>query len=165
MGTVKKIQYTTAALFEDPMRDQKNGPTGAGTNVLRVTFRGPSGDIHIHDLPNGDFTLLNPTLQFLAYIGRRPSDLNGTKLEMSGVQIPVVRTGKDDYSVAKGVLEVGEERLEECVWGPLVGAETEPIEDGAAVEGGNDDNDTDSDVAEITVENDPDRRGLTIHTS
>lgn len=63
---------------------------------------------------NGGFTLQNPGLCVLAYMGAKPSDLDAAE----GVQIPLVIDQFMNPRVPDHVIDEGRERLAESAWGP-----------------------------------------------
>lgn len=157
-ATVEKVQLTQDVLYENEQPSQVNGPTGRGTHVIRIYLRGPSGGEWVEHLPNGGFDMGNPTLQFLAYVGAKLSDFDGHTLEVNR-QVPVLRTGEDEYAMSNDVLEVGAEMLEEVSWSPIVDHESDDPGSNAAPNGSDDDNDDDN----IRVINDDDSDGVTVH--
>lgn len=117
-GRVQSVTYMKAD-DQDPTHLASAGPKVNGIPVLRVEFA-YKGGTYTHDIPNGDFNVENPTLQFLAYLGLRPSDLDGQRLDVGSTTAPLVRTGENDYAIHADALEMGRERLEDVVWSPMV---------------------------------------------
>jgi len=159
MGNVERLTFLTDIVGEQQMTQPQAGPTGSGINLLRVLFEGPRGDMHTHDLPDGEFSTQNAALQFLAAIHKKPSDFDGMRLECS-TQIPVVRNGRDSYALDNQIIETGAERIQEVVWCPMIDYDAEDKdESGTATDG--DDDDTDADPIRATL--DDSSRGLTFH--
>jgi len=65
-GRLLAIQYREAAFYTG------DGRAGSA-DVVRVHFRTPDDECHHHDLPNGQWGLQNPALQFMAKWGYKPS--------------------------------------------------------------------------------------------
>lgn len=121
----EKYGEVTALIFrkadtDDPMHPASAGPKVNGAPVLRVVFE-YAGEEHTHDLPNGEFTLSNPALQFLAYVGLQPTDIDGNRYVPSQrLVVPVVRNGEDSYALHNEVLEAGAVNLQNADWTPTV---------------------------------------------
>jgi len=94
-------------------------PNGVGVkqSVLIIRFLGPDGDEHTHSVPNGEFGVQNPTMQFLASIDRKPSDIDGTDEDISDEkrQIPVVYDN-GTYHITQQPFTYGKQRLEKADW-------------------------------------------------
>lgn len=126
MARVVKLEY----------RDQ-NPKVAMDTSVFVVHLRGPDGEIHEHPLENPEWMIHNPTLQFMAVNGFKPSDIEGTAMNVAPSRsagatdsdgeaseevkdwqwlIPVAPDGDGGYLLAAHVLEGGIEALEDAEW-------------------------------------------------
>lgn len=107
------------------------------TSAFIVYLRGPDGEIHEHPLENPEWMIHNPTLQFMALYNFKPSDIEGTAMNVAGSSsdpaidsddesseevedanwlLPVAPDGDDGYLLAENVLEGGIEALEDAEW-------------------------------------------------
>jgi hypothetical protein len=116
MGRLTALQFAQKTVYTD------NGPMGL--DVMRVRFVAPDGDEYYHDLPNGDFTLSNKSLQFMAKWGYQPSGLgNGTHYDAYENQklIPIVHVGESEetdceYALAETAMKGAERLLKNAEW-------------------------------------------------
>lgn len=109
------IQQT--AIVEEVRFRNPHG-VGSGQSVLQIRFTAPDGSVRIHEVPNGNFTIENPALQFLAAIGLKPSDIDGTSYKPpSTVEVPVVADG-DGYVITQQPFTYGKQELEKARWIP-----------------------------------------------
>lgn len=176
---IERLRFTKAD-DQDPMHPASAGPKANGIPVLRVVFT-YGGSTYTHDVPNGEFRLDNPALQFLAYIGRKPSDWpdNSQTLELDQhIVVPVLRDGEDSYALSNEALEMGAEALENADWFPSdlmpEGDENDESVRHSNVGGGGDDDGGSPTRGQVSaqpqtklpegvgIENNPDERGLTI---
>lgn len=79
-------------------------------SVLRVFFE-VNGNVHHSDLLNTNWSVGNPTLQFMALYGLRPRDI-----DVGEYIIPVVHTGDNEYELAASAMSGGEAALEQAEW-------------------------------------------------
>jgi hypothetical protein len=87
--------------------------------VLRVYIRTPMRTVEHHDLPNGNYVVQNPALQFLALHGYKPSDIDGThmNIEADKVILPIAPMPADDsWGLAQDAMSGGEQALREAEW-------------------------------------------------
>lgn len=148
---------------QDPNHPASAGPKANGIEVLRVRFE-YDGEYYVHDIPNGNFRLDNPALQFMAYIRTKPSEFDGQSYKPSGhISVPVVRDGENSYALSNEALEVGAETLEKVVWSPDLEVRREDESDTDASQDGSDSDDDDGEDDKVEVENDPEEDGLTVH--
>lgn len=86
-------------------------------DILRVRFS-DGAETYTHDIPNGDFTLDNPALQFMGAIGVSPSTLEGAR----GRYVPIVDARDQDRygdkALSNILLTAGREMLEQQPWAP-----------------------------------------------
>jgi hypothetical protein len=106
IGRVVKLEYRDM----QPM-------TTMDTSVLVVHIRGPDGEMYEHPLENSEWSLHNDTLQFVALNDFKPSDIDGTAMDVEQWEwyTPVAPTG-DGFALAETVLDGGEEALREAEW-------------------------------------------------
>jgi len=132
MGRVVKLRY----------RDS-SPQMAADTSVFHVFFHAPDGEYYHHVLPNNSWSVENPTLQFMALNDIRPSDFDGTSLDVSDqhwlVQLAV---SGYEFRLHQNALSGGTAALEEAEWfAPHDGEESnsgqsEPIGGGSDDGGG-----------------------------
>lgn len=94
------------------------------TSVLRVHLRGPHGTEFHHDFQNGPWHVNNPTLQFLANHGYKPSDIDGTydNVEDDYWHVQVVWTEEYGYQIHQNAMSGAQEALNDAKWfGPSSG--------------------------------------------
>lgn len=172
-ANVEHLLYTKVD-DQEPNHLASIGPKANGASALRVEFT-YRGKTYTYDIANGDFRLDNSALQFLAYIGVKPSDFDGQSLSIDHTErVPIVRNGKDTYAIGVEALEMGADRLEDAVWFPTPDDEEGESSETAAHSGsggGDDDDDgsptrsgeADADVPDdVVIENEHNERGLTI---
>lgn len=155
-GDLVRATYT-----EIPTEPMEGGI--GGKDVLRVEFEDQNGETQSHDIPNGGFNVGNPTLQFLAFLDVRPSEMNGTSIDLSGYTAPLVRTGRNEYQLANDVLEIGESKLRDKPWAPIDNNRDDPQNGSQNDDSGGDDGGDGGDDDDITVVNRRDSRGLTVN--
>jgi hypothetical protein len=88
--------------------------------VLRVYFDGPNGTEY-HDIPNKTWTIDNHALQFMALWGFKPSDFDGTEIDLSDEPLALRLTQAPDHvdcewSLTKGAFVGGETALRNADW-------------------------------------------------
>jgi len=105
-GRVLRVQYRDA-----------QPKLAADTSVFEVTYVTPSGDTNTHELPNGEWLIGNHTLQFMAVQGIKPSDIDGTEMDVRGWHwvVPQVFDG-DEYKLHQLALAGGEKALRKAEW-------------------------------------------------
>lgn len=106
MGRVVSVQYYDAG-------QQLQG------DVFRVHIRIHTGELSHQDLPNGNWAVTNPTLQFMALHGLRPSNIDGTytNVEESRIVVPIApHEHQDGWGIARDALRGGREALEDAEW-------------------------------------------------
>jgi len=138
IGRLTALQFTQKTVYTD------NEPMGL--DVMRVRFVAPDGDEYYHDLPNGDFTLSNKSLQFMAKWGYQPTMLgNGTHYDAHDDQklLPIVYVGETEdadceYALAATALKRGESLLESAEWFAPHNESNEHTSQSAAAHGGSD---------------------------
>lgn len=121
-GTLLSIKYDTTPHDQDMSLAQVLGTApivGAisGTDSLRLRYTTPDGEETMH-LPNPNFGPRNPSVQFLAAIGLRPSDIEGeTHRFEHSPRIPLVYNDAEDrYMVAQTIIEHGKDQLVHADW-------------------------------------------------
>lgn len=107
MGRVVKLEY----------RD-KAPKMAADTSAFVVHIRGPDGEMHEHPLQNPEWMIHNVTLQFMAVNGFKPTDIDGTSMNVEDWQwlVPVSPDGDGGYLLAQHVLEGGVKALQDAEW-------------------------------------------------
>lgn len=107
MARVVKIEY----------RDQ-NPKVVTDTSAFVLHFRAPDGELYEHPLANTDWTLDNPTLQFMAKHNFKPSDINGTSMGVKDWQwlIPVVPDQHSDWLLAQNAMNGARAALQDAEW-------------------------------------------------
>lgn len=74
------------------------------------------GQTHTHNLPNVDWSLKTAALQFIAFIGKKPTDFDSTSMSLRG-EVPVEWSeDHQQYLISKNVLVAGAMRLKKCDW-------------------------------------------------
>lgn len=114
MGRLEGIQYREATFYTG------DGRVGS-IDVLRIHFRAPDGDYYEFDLQNGNWSLGNAALQFMALWGYQPSELDGTYHDAHDDQIlvpiaPLDQSTDPDWGLAETAMSGGREALEEAEW-------------------------------------------------
>lgn len=138
-GHVQRVTYTKVD-DNDPNHLAIAGPKGNGIPALVIEFE-YDGELYTHGITNASFSVKNPALKFLAFLGVKPSDFGDSQsLEVDDVRVPLARSGKKDYLINKEALEIGEERLKDTVWNPAI----------------------DYDEADIEINHDSDSRGMNV---
>lgn len=113
LGRLTALQYRRASFYTDDGREGQ-------VDVLRVHLRVPDGSEHYQDLPNGEWSLDNTALGFLALWGYRPSDIGGHDEAMRDAEpdltcVPVAPT-PDGWGLAQTALEGARDALESAEW-------------------------------------------------
>lgn len=91
-------------------------------SVLRVEFRAPDAQYYEQDLPNNRWDTGCPALQFLANWGYRPSEIDGTSMDVRDdkLHVPLAPMDPADptagWGLAEAALDGGETALEEAEW-------------------------------------------------
>jgi len=80
-------------------------------SLSRSTNGEVNGNVHHSDLLNTNWSVGNPTLQFMALYGLRPRDM-----DVGEYIIPVVHTGDNEYELAASAMSGGEAALEQAEW-------------------------------------------------
>lgn len=180
LAEVSRLSYTKADDMDDT-HPASAGPKANGIPVLRVEFI-YEGSAYTHDIPNGEFRFDNPTLQFLAFLGMKPSDIDGTHHELgTHIVAPVVRDGEDSYALSNEALEAGVEALDHVMWIETPDIDEDDESDESAPHssgggGGDDDGGSPTrgsadEIEEVElpdgvgVENEADERGLTVNVN
>lgn len=85
-------------------------------SVLRIVY-GVDGETYTHDLLNNGWNVKTPSLQFMAYIDKRPSDFGEScSIEIEkDISIPVVEF-VDGFLLHNDVLEEGGNKLMNKTW-------------------------------------------------
>jgi uncharacterized membrane protein YgcG len=100
MGRVVALQYVSKGIAD----------------VLRVHLRTHVDTMDYHDLPNGDYVVQCPALQFMALHGFQPSDLDTfTNVEDVQLLIPIAPIA-DGWGLARAAMEGGEDALRDAEW-------------------------------------------------
>lgn len=123
-GRVLTIRFTDVQSEQKAaVLDPIDGPQGGDIDVLEVRFRAPDGDIYTHNIPNGEYNIMNPAMQFIAYLGLRPTEIEGTYLDVSGEEfrVPLAATNDGEYVLNQQCLNTGQQRLVEASWFPYDG--------------------------------------------
>lgn len=107
MGRVVKLEY----------RDMQP-KMATDTSALVVHIRGPDGEMYEHPLENTEWMVHNPTLQFMAVNGFKPSDIDGTSMNVEDWQflVPVTSDLKGGYLLAEAALSNGVSALNDAEW-------------------------------------------------
>lgn len=89
--------------------------------VLRVHIRTHTGKMVHHDLPNGNYTVQNAALQFMALHGYRPSEIEGrtetyVNVEDDKLVIPIAPMPPDSWGLAQDAMSGAEKALREAEW-------------------------------------------------
>ena len=97
-------------------------------SVLVVEFRAPDGHVYQHELDNRHWLVKNPALQLMALNNFKPSDINGTSMDVEGWRwtLPLTYTdnsspfevGETDgvYRLSQMALKGGEAALRQATW-------------------------------------------------
>lgn len=91
------------------------------TSVVRVYFDGPNG-VEYHDIPNDRWLIGNPSLQFMAVHGLRPSDFGPhgrCDLSDKALVVPVdtaLDAVESDWGIHPDVWATGEAMLKRAAW-------------------------------------------------
>ena len=87
------------------------------TSALIVHIRGPDGDMYEHPLENGAYLIDNHALQYMALNDIKPSDINGTSMNVEDWKwyTPVAPTG-DGFGLAQTALKGGQAALRDAEW-------------------------------------------------
>lgn len=103
---------TTYATLTDVLYRRREHPQNPHLrqNVLRVFFE-INGKTHHTDLLNTDWSVGNPTLQFMALYGLQPRDMG-----VGEYILPIVRVDDNEYELAASAMSGGEEALEQADW-------------------------------------------------
>ena len=81
-GTTPTISYVpTGRVVKLNYRDAQPKLT-QDTSTFDVHFHAPDGEYYRHTLPNTGWSVENPTLQFLALNNMKPSDIDGTAMNV-----------------------------------------------------------------------------------
>ena len=107
MARVVKLEY----------RDM-NPKVKMDASAFIVHLRAPDGEMYEHPLENPEWMVHNPTLQFMALYNFKPSDIEGTSMNVEDANwlLPVAPDGDGGYLLAAHVLEGGIEALEDAEW-------------------------------------------------
>lgn len=87
--------------------------------VLRVYIRTPMRTVEHHDLPSGNYVVQNAALQFLALHDYKPSDIEGThmNIEDDTLVLPIAPMPREDsWGLAQDAMSGGEQALREAEW-------------------------------------------------
>jgi len=127
-GRVLRVQYRDA-----------QPKLAADTSVFEVTYVTPSGDTNTHELPNGEWLIGNHTLQFMAVQGVKPSDIDGTEMDVRDWHwvVPLTFDG-DGYKLHQLASAGGEKALREAEWFNASDDEKSNSDDSDATDGGSD---------------------------
>lgn len=158
---VEKLVFKKQNNPHNDSRNQTNGAVGGEMYTLTLHLI-VDGARYTDFVPDAEFALNNPALQVLAYLGHKPSDFDGQTLECDGDLVPVVATGRNDYSLQDRVLQEGKQKLGSCDWSPVVDIEGSNGSAGSSTDGSSDDNDGDGPDEDLTIENNPNERGLNV---
>jgi len=90
----------------------------ADTSAFVVHFQAPDGEMYEHPLSNPQWMVGNPALQLMALNGFKPSDIDGTKMDVTDWQwmLPLAPDGDGGYGLVENVLEGGAEALRSAAW-------------------------------------------------
>lgn len=108
MGRVLRLEY----------RDIRP-KVAADTSIFVVHTRTPEDEVIEITLPNSEGWLVhNATLQFMAVYGIKPSDIDGTSMDVEDWQwlLPLGVNPDGSFGLAAHVLDNGAEKLREAEW-------------------------------------------------
>lgn len=107
LGRVIELQY----------RDEKP-KLAIDSSALVVRFRAPDAEVYEHPLENGEWLIGNAALQFMAINNIKPSDIEGTKMNVESwvLDIPVAPDGDGGYLIAQNAMSDAESALREAEW-------------------------------------------------
>lgn len=108
-------------------------PQAKQAQVLRCSYRsiGPmnnvdalvvefevGGEVYEQPFPNQGWTYQTPALCFLAYLEKKPTDINGTSFDVEeDVEVPAMFFGEmDGFMILDSVLVNGSQKLKEADW-------------------------------------------------
>lgn len=136
LGRVTRLRYKDA---------QPKLTTDA--SVMVVEFRAPNGKIYEHELDNRHWLVDNPALQLMALNNFKPSDINGTCMDVEDWRWTLPLTYVDDsslfestdggeYKLSQMALKGGEAALRQAKWFDADDGEKLDSDASAASEGG-----------------------------
>lgn len=73
-------------------------------------------ETYTHTLPNDGWSYQTPALAFLGYVEKKPTDVEGTSMDLSGKTAPVAKTPGGVYSLQQKDLVRGSQKLKEADW-------------------------------------------------
>lgn len=80
-------------------------------------------EIHEHPVLNMGWSYNNPTLMLLAYLDMKPTNIEGTRTDIGGIQVPVEWGGDEHgYLLGSEVFETGQKLLKQADWFDLEGS-------------------------------------------
>lgn len=84
-------------------------------DALHVDFE-VDGTVYTHALPNKNWGYMVPTLQFMGYVGIKPSDFDGSMYEFErDIAIPLMKSDRE-YFISNKALQLGMKQLDSEDW-------------------------------------------------